>query len=238
MRVVIPSDTTLLTTNVPPDPAQEYNAATPYPKGAVVQIPSLHRLYESQIDANVDNWPPDNLNTKWIDLGAPNDYAMLDEFTNTATENPESITIKLAVDRIDHVVLMGVVGTTLELKLWSADQQRLLWSDSVNLVYTNRDVLAIRDWRGFFFHPPVRLYNDLYRRINVLSYSAVLEITISYPGNMAKCTKVVVGQGTDLGLTLWGVEVKIVDFSIVAEDRFGRTFLQQGASAKLNNLEV
>lgn len=237
MKVVVPSTATLTYTNVPPNAEAEYSAATTYPLGAKVQIAASHRLYESLIADNLNNSPADNP-AKWLDLGATNAYSLLDEFTHTATENPESISIKLAVDRIDHVVLMGVVGSTLDLKLWSADGLTLLWSESVNLVYTNRDIMGIRTWRQYFFNPPARLYNDLYRQINVLAYTSVLEITIGYPGNTAKCTKVLVGQAVDLGMTLYGVEVGILDFSKKVTDSYGRTYLKQGAYAKRNTLQV
>lgn len=237
MKVVIPSDAQLTYTNVPANTEPEYDPGTTYALAARVQIAGLHRVYESLVANNLGNYPPDNP-TLWLDLWATNAYSLLDEFTSTATENPESISIKLAVDRIDHVVLMGVVGSTLDLKLWSADGQTLLWSESENLVYTSQDVRSIRTWTEYFFNPPARLYNDLYRRINVLAYSSILEITIGYPGNTAKCTKALVGKGYDLGMTLYGVEVGIIDSSIKATDSWGRSFLKQGNYAKRNTLQV
>ncbi|MHB8808969.1 MAG: hypothetical protein ACYC9M_03010 [Desulfobulbaceae bacterium] len=237
MKVVEPADMTLTYTNVPNNTEPEYAAGTTYAVGNTVQISGLHRVYESLVDSNLGNYPPDNP-AKWLDLGATNAWKMLDEYANTQTENSGSINIKLAVDRIDHVVLMGVVGSTLELKLWSADGLTLLWSDAVNLAYTNQDIMGIRTWTEYFFAPPARLYNDLYRQVKVLAYTSVLEIIIGYPGNVAKCATVVAGRGVDLGLTLYGVEVGILDFSKKVTDEWGRSFLRQGNYAKRNTLQV
>ncbi len=117
MSVIVPSEVTPTYTNVPANTEAEYNAATTYAKGNTVQIASLNRVYESQVDTNLGNYPPDNP-LKWLDLGATEQYKMLDEFVNTQTSMATQLHVKVQVDKINHLLLLGVVGTAMALKLW------------------------------------------------------------------------------------------------------------------------
>lgn len=235
MRVIVPSTVTLTNTNVPANAEAEYAAGTTYALGNTVQIASLHRVYESLVGANVGNYPPDNP-TKWLDLGATEQYKMLDEFVNTQTELAEELHVKVQLDRVDHILLLGVVGTVMALKLW--DGVNLLWSEDIDLTYTDPRLAAIEDWQGYFFGQNARLYNDVFRQVTVLAYSPILEIIISYPGGTAKLAKITAGQAVQIGDTQHGVEAGILDFSKKTTDSYGRTYLAQGNYAKKNSLPV
>jgi len=235
MRVIVPSTITLIETNVEANAEAEYNPATTYALGATVQIATAHRVYESLVADNLGNAPADNP-TKWLDLGATEQYKMVDEFVNTQTSMAEELHVTVGMDRLDHLLLLGVVGTEINLKLW--DGASLLWEETTDLVYTDPLLSVIEDWQGYFFGQNARLYSDIFRQVTVLAFTPTLEITITYPGGTAKLAMVTAGLAVHLGATQYGAEIGILSYSKKVTDGYGRTYLKQGARAKRNQLLV
>lgn len=235
MMIVVPTPVSLVSTNVPANTQPEYAAATSYNLGDQVQVSAAHRVYQSLVAANVGNTPAASP-LKWQDMGATDQYLMLDEFVNTASAAVSQLHVQVGLSRPDHFILLGVEGTSITLNLW--DKGAIVWTETTNLVYTDPRIAPINNWQGYFFSQSALLYNDLYRALPVLTYSPTLEIIISYPGGTAKLAQVLAGNAIYIGETQYGSEVGILDYSKKTTDTFGRTYLAQGYFAKKNSLQV
>lgn len=99
-----------------PEPVAEYNPATTYATGQTVRVAT--RLYESLVDANTGNYPPDNSveedpAAKWFDAGASNRFACLDNTLSTGSVGAGPIQIMaLKLPQNAHAIsLPGSSGT-------------------------------------------------------------------------------------------------------------------------------
>lgn len=101
----------------------EYDSTTSYSTGDQVKVSfesdgTTPRYpveeYESLADTNSGNYPPDNPD-QWRLLGASNRWAMFDDFTNTQTENTDSIGVEVNSSKTNSVGLFNLQAKVLTL---------------------------------------------------------------------------------------------------------------------------
>ena len=235
MIVVRPYNATLASTNVPENDHTAWAAGTTYSVGQKVIVLADKKIYESLQAANTGKVPKDNP-AWWLDLGAMNAHKMFDEFVNTKTINPNSIQVKLDVEKIDYVALFGVKGTDIELKLWNEGETELLWEKSINLIY-DMAIVNSSSWYEYFFGDS-GTKEDFSTLLGTIAFVGVLEINIINTGLDAECSKVVVGRQFKIGLTQYGASAGIVDYSRNLVDDFGRRYMKQGNWSKRNDCTV
>ncbi len=168
----------------------------------------------------------------WEEVGATNQHAMIDEYVNTKTESTTSIDVRFPISRIDHLVLLGLVGTTVEVKVWDSGESSVLWSEEYDLVFSGAGIVNIVDWFEYFFGE-YSAREDLVIPLGVISNDAVIEIIISADeGDDVACGLVVFGRKFDVGETQFGLDLGMQDFSVKETDELGRTKLEPGYWAK------
>jgi hypothetical protein len=183
-----------------------YNAATTYAKDALIYDPTSHSVYQSLAAGNVGKALTDT--TAWTLRGATNRWAMLDQYNNTQTTNPEEIIIVLSPQAISRGLFIGNVDAS-EMRLSVVDLYRGLVYQEVQNLRVSKSGNSFWNW-GF---------NRIKRRTWSLSLklppyaNALVTLCLRKPGGTAKCGMFAIGPVVDLGKTLMGLGAEIKDFS-------------------------
>lgn len=235
-------DTNLVATNAPETPQEDavtYDPGATYAKGARVQVPETHTIYESAIADNTGNYPPDNLTpaadgqpAKWLRVMATNPRAMFDGRVGTVTTGNAAwpvgsgtgLQIEIAPGRVvTNVVLFGVEGSTVTVAV-DDPLEGVVWQRTRSLVSTS----GINNMYAYLF-APIERRTDL-AFLDLPSYgTATIRISIESGSAIAKCGLCLIGQGKNLGLPQWGINAGIRDYSRIEDDEFGITdFVQRG----------
>jgi hypothetical protein len=198
----------LVYSNVPiVEPA--YNAATTYAKDALVYDPATHNVYQSLIASNVGRGLTDTTApVAWALRGATNRWAMLDQYNNTQTSNPEEIIVVVSPQAISRGLYIGNVDAS-EMRLSVVDLYKGLVYQEVQSQRVSTSGSSFYSWA----------FNRIRRKNWALSLklppyaNALVTLCLRKPGGTAKCGMFAVGPVVDLGKTLMGLGAEIKDFS-------------------------
>ena len=238
MRVIKPSDISLVSSTIPEDEYALYDAAATYNTGDRVIVAyesdgitdrTPHEIYESTADLNTGNYPPDSA-TVWTLISATNRWKMFDSFINTKTESDVDFTVVLNSGLTDNVALLEVEANSVDL-IFKDDTGTILKSETINL-----DVSDTPDYWEYFFNPFIYKRNVIWEYPKY--YTSTLEITFYTANGAANCGMVVTGVKYEIGVTQYTPSIGIDDYSKKETDDWGRTYLDQGEYAKLNTYDV
>lgn len=137
---------------------------------------------------------------------------MFDGKKFTQTVNAENIHCKIKTERADYIAFFGLLGKTIELKLWNADESELLWEGETDLAYGAAIVTQISDWYEYFFGEYALKEEDS-KQLGVITFDGVLEIKIiAEAGTDAKCGNIITGRAYDIGRTQYGARARLIDW--------------------------
>jgi hypothetical protein len=170
----------------------------------------------------------------WLRLGYVNRWRMFRDGSDSLTTNTGAITVTLD---------FAAVVTTVALLGLVADTVHLVATDTIEGVvydetFTLTDISA-PDWWEYFFTTYSSLDTALFE--NIPPYpDAVLALTISRtnPLDTASCGRVVAGVIAELGVTNYGTDVGILDYSIKERDEFGNLQIVQRRTVKRVGYDV
>jgi hypothetical protein len=171
---------------------------------------------------------------------------MFDGITDTQTEVADQISETFDVGGKNCVAILNTYGITATLTLAGGTTGEILdeggfaildelggsiedsgtISMTVSLI---RD--SVKDWWDYWFAPS-RVGRDVIFYFPTQPPSTDAHLTIDYLGGTAKCGLCVTGVARQLMTTRNDIEVGIDDYSRVATDEFGQTFLNPGRWAK------
>lgn len=183
-----------------------YNASATYAKDALVYDPATYNVYQSLTAANTGKALTDT--TAWTPRGVVNQRAMLDQYNNTQTTNPEEILLVVSPQAISRGLYLGNMDGA-EVRISVVDQYK-------GLVYREEQSLRVSTSGSSFYN---WCFNRIKRRTWALSLklppyaNALVTILIRKPGGVAKCGMFGIGPVIDLGKTLMGLGAEIKDFS-------------------------
>ncbi|MFZ2309595.1 MAG: hypothetical protein WAW73_19635 [Rhodoferax sp.] len=205
-----------------------YNPATTYAQGEIVSniAANVHELYESVVAANVGNALTDT--AKWLLLGSTNARAMFDSTYGSQTTNAESIVA---------VIAPGVLVNSMFLGNLDASSVSLAQSVSGYAKTINLNSHLVRDWYSYFYEDLVRVKDVVFDDIPPYAASS-LTLTVSNPGDTAKCGICSIGKSVTLGETAWDVIGGNISYSGTTTDGFGYTTFVPRANVKKLNLDV
>lgn len=181
-----------------------------------------HRIYECVVahTAGTTEFPESNLagaTAKWILVRPTNLYAAFDSVMNTssvATSDLLSWTL-LPGARVNAVALFGVYASSVRVRVTVAGIVK--YDQTQNLRLRN-----CRNWSDFFFKP-ITFRRDV-SFTDIPTYrNAVVEIIVSWPGNLPRVGEVQIGRFDFLGDVKWKPSVRTVDYSTVETDQWGST---------------
>jgi len=220
------ADAQLVSSSVPETDYAAWAAGTAYSVGNRVIRTSTHRIYERLV-AGTTATAPESDAVNWVDIGPTNRWAMFDKSVGTLTTVSTPLTITLNPGQIfEGLALLDldcesvtVTATVSGTTVYSATLAPVL------------DTTPIIDWYSYFFESIAR------RRTVVLTdlppYAGMqITIVIAASTGTVSCGTCVVGRVYDLGNTLYGAQVGIVDYSQKTTNAFGATTVTQRAYAK------
>lgn len=229
MMIVEPEKITperIISTNLIEDDAPAWDAAREYAASELCIVD--HELYMSNAK-QAGKYPPDNLlgdTPAWIALGATNAMKQFDDYVGTQTIAPEGIDETLDATRCDTVAMLEMSARKVRFVVSVKDR-----------VYLDKEIRLIesssRAWSDYFFG------KRRYKRAAICQFPRTFgtRVRIIVPGS-CKIGKVVIGQSRQVGDTITGVEMGLLDYSTKETDKWGRTSLKQGAFAKYRSFPI
>ena len=240
MKLTVPIALTLDSTNVAASAYSEWLVGTTYSIGNNVKVSfesdgttprTPHKEYEA-LTAGSGKYPPDNP-TDWLDLGATNQYKLLDDRTSSQTTRTDNIQVTLGgVSKCD----------TIGLFMLDAQEVRIVVKDSLSVTQYDETISLIQtgssSWSDYFFKAVV-YRSDLVLTIPALYLNMTIELTVTAGAGLdAKIGHVAAGKFFYVGCSLYGAEAGILDYSQKATDSFGETYLLERQFAKVVTAEV
>lgn len=211
-----------------------YSTATTYAKDVVVRgntAETAHTTFQSLQATNLNK--PLSDEAWWLNIGATNPWRMFDQSVNSQTNNTEFIAVNIrTADRVDSVVLLNVSAATVRVTMVD-DIDGTVYDKSFSLVST----AGVDDWYDYFFEPIVRATDIAITDLPAYA-GATVTVTMSDPGFGVTCGACIIGLKSDLGLTQYGAQVGIQDYSIKQRDAYGNFTILERAFSNRGSFQV
>lgn len=229
MIVIPPTEITnsrLTDSSVTEDDYDEWDNATTYDADDYVIVISgdgtfYHNVYRSVADSNTGNkpWEDDVDNpVNWNLIGKTNRWKMFELDRNTQTTNTDEIEVEITPGiRVNTIALFGLEADTVQCVVVSGAET--VYDETINLETRNTT-----SWYEYFFNPFIFQRAAFFEALPPFT-DAVITITITRTGGLAKCAGAVVGNTIYLGSTEIKAESDSLNFSTVERDDFGNTTL-------------
>ncbi|HEX4918042.1 MAG TPA: hypothetical protein VFV43_09120 [Limnobacter sp.] len=226
------TDAKLTATNVPEMDHPAWNSATTYATGAMVIY--NHRIYESLQNSNLNN-QPDVSPAFWLDTGATNRFRMFDVVVATQTSNPNNIDVTITPGvAITAVVLFNVDAASIRV-VGNTPSMGDFYDRTIQL----QDYSAINGWFSYFYAP---VGERLRSEIAFLDIPAIgganYRVLIDNGTETAFCGELILGQQIELGITGFGAQVGIINYSRKEVDQFGNFVIVPRRFASKGNFDV
>ena len=165
--------------------------------------PGVHTATASQ-NAN----RPLTEETYWLPVGATNRWKMLDAYNNTQTEQADEIVLVLRPQAIVQALYLGNIDGD-EIAITVTDPtDGVVYAETTSMVISNSGS-SMFNW----------LFKRIFRRRQFCTvtlpmyYAATIEVRIRRLGGIAKCGMLCIGPLEDVGLSQYGLEAEIKDYS-------------------------
>jgi len=217
-------------------PPIKYSSDSTYNIGDLVTVLSTHKIYESLIDANTGNNPPDfvgGLSPKWLEISATNRWKLFDGKLNSKSESYHKSLqyIITSSSIISGIALLQLEGATVNITITDPIEGEV-YNNTVNLISTKE----VYDWSSYFFEP-ILFINDTTFLDLPLYRSATLYITISGEERVS-LGELVLGKVIDIGYTQYSPTFSIMDYSRKTVDTFGNYSVVERAYSKRTNFSI
>lgn len=209
----------------------DYDAGTSYSTGAKVSYNK--RYYESLQDTNLGN-RPDTSPTFWLDIGPDNQHAAVDGSVSTASSRLEEFTLVLKPGiSYDSFALINVEAEVIRVAITDPNDG-VIYSKTFGL-----SGIEVYDWYQYFFYDPTIKRTQIVDS-NIPPYSnSVVTIKLqTSASSLAELGLVSIGNLSTIGLTRYGVNSGIIDYSVKETDEFGNTTFVERAFSKRINADV
>lgn len=245
------NDTTLVANNAPDTPQEDavtYDPAATYDKGARVQVPETHTIYEAVADGTTGKYPPDHLTltasgepAAWLEVMATNPRAMFDGRVGTLTTGNVAwpvgtgtgLQFEVTPGRVvNSVVLFGLAGESVTVEV-NDPNEGVVYQRTRSLVST----AGINTMYAYLFSPIERRADLAF--LDLPSYgTAKIRVSIESGSGEAACGLCLMGKSRDIGLTQWDLNAGIRDYSRIEDNQFGITDIVQRGYVRRATLDV
>lgn len=206
-----------------------------YPKGArVIYVDRKHgpSVFQSAGDNNKGN-KPDVSPDDWVRVGPTNRWAMFDGSASTLSESEGGFTCSFRVSRMfNALAFFEVYGARLTLTVSLDASSEPFFRHEQDLI----DNSMVVDAYTYCFSPFDYIRDGIIKGVPPFG-NAIVTISIE-GGGRTGVGEIIVGDLIELGCTEYGATHGIRDYSPIHEDGFGNRYMQQGAWAKTNNLQI
>lgn len=230
MHIITPvviDDAKLVSSSLTEDDHPPWNPGTNYAAG--VRCIYEHSIYE-RVVAGATLWAPDEDGANWVRIGPTNLWAMFDQATGTQAKATSSITVTVAPGLVRALALLDIDASSVTVVMTTGATEIYRRTVSLN----SGD--GVYDWYSYFFSE-ITLKRTLVLTGLPPYSSAHISITVNGPGQVALGT-VVVGGLFELGGTLVGMGLGMLDYSKKETDEFGATTLVERSYAKRMSVPI
>ncbi|MDX9843920.1 MAG: hypothetical protein RBT42_09205 [Aquabacterium sp.] len=233
MKIIKPTvitDAKLVSSSIPENDHPVWSAATAYAKGDRVILVSTHSIYQRLV-AGTTAASPDVDPENWQRVGPTNRWAMFDRAVGSLSSATDTMTVTLEPGIVRALALVDVAAA--EAIVTMTDGAETVYSRTVDM----RDESNVIDWESYFFgdflvRKTVMTLTDLPPYLN-----GQVTITLNGTGPVSIGT-VAVGSIFNLGVTVHGMSLGIIDYSVKSTDSFGVTAVVERAWAKRMTAQV
>lgn len=169
----------------------------------------------------------------WVDMGFSNTWRMFTEGVDSKSTADGEIDVTLAWDGIiTTLAILGAEGRFLTVRV-TDPVEGLVMDETRDLVD-----IGVGDWWEHFFLP----YDSQESAVFALPPYSDAEIQILLealdPANPVAIGRVIAGIARDLGITVYGTDVQLLDYSIKDRDGFGNLILRRRRTIKRVTYDV
>lgn len=228
------TDAMLIDSDVPETDHAAWSAVTTYGIGdyCIVTSAGVHKVFVGLRSANTNHDPVTDTSDPpyWKEIGPTNRWAMFDQVNSTATEQASAITVTIAPGIATGIAFFGLVGTTLQVKMFDGDGGPEVYdSEPISL-----DGSHVESWFDYFFAPFEQRSEVVLTNLPPYG-NGHIEVTLTGGGNVAMGT-LAVGLVDELADVRMGPRATINDFSIKETDEdLGITSFVKKPYSKENN---
>ncbi|QBX34584.1 hypothetical protein E4191_07570 [Paracoccus liaowanqingii] len=208
----------MLASNVPETDFPQWVSGTTYTNGA--RVIRSNAIWESVQASNVGHDPDtDALSEWWFRIGATNRWRAFDNRLGGVTRQPGNITYTIRPPRtLNSIAFFGLDAQSVRVRVTTPGS--VLISDQAF-------ELASRDQVGTFWeyiYTPFTVRSDLILTGLSLPSGSSVEITVASTGS-AEVGEIMIGNQIDIGISLMGSTLGVVDYSRKDRDEFGGVFI-------------
>jgi len=235
MKIIEPlamTDAQLTASSVTENDAPVWNVATAYAVDDPVISLTTHSVYVCEIantgvDPDTDVADPPN----WTRLGATNRWKAFDTLISdpVADASPVSYTITPA-QVIAGIAFFGLAADAIKITVSLGATTIVYETDLI-------DLDEVEGWYSWLFSGVQREEEALFMDIPYLGAGTEYLIEITGSGTLG-VGQIVLGKVTDLGITQWGSEIGIIDFSRKENDVYGNALILERRFARLANFPI
>ncbi|RBQ28418.1 hypothetical protein [Aliarcobacter vitoriensis] len=195
--VIVPRDeVVILDSNIPEVEAgiPVFSSTANYSLNQTVQFGDS--IYESLKDNNKGVVPTqDKNNLNWFYKGKTNKYRMFDEYIDSISSNPNTITYSFNVSDIDTVCFLNLEAFWVKVELYNR------YND---LIFSQTKSTYTRNASNWYEWTVAKSASEkvLFFKNIPFSLNCTLKIEINKQGNIAKCGLLMFGGSINLGATL------------------------------------
>lgn len=228
MKMIKPISITdsMLVSSVATSSIQAYAPDGNYAKDE--QVLHEHFIYQSLIDDNQGNLPPENITTfifgteaVWKLIGAENRWKMFDSKSRASTVAIETIIIEITPGRLfNAIAILNVQAKTVLVTIIDPKEGEVYSNDVAMADLT--DITTPYDW---FFEPLITKDNQVL--LDIPTYiNATIKVEITGVGTI-EVGELVVGTQREIGSLEYGYSVAIVDYSLTNRDEDGNLIINK-----------
>lgn len=218
----------LIDSNVAEDATHaEWNSGTAYVIGNIVKLAAQHKLYEA-VSNNTNKNPVTFLGVDWIEAGATNRWKAFDQSIQSQTiADVSDITYELQLNSLCTAVsLFNLSGNSVTVRVYD-DPMTILFEETVELI----DTTALVDWFEYFYAETTP--QTEVNMTGIPGYTGyTMEIEIEGAASPAAVGEIAIGKQNNIGKTILGGQLGLVDFSTVETDVFGNVGVIRRNAAK------
>lgn len=206
-----------------------WSSATTYSLGN--RVTYNNHYYESLTNSNLNNTP--NASAQWLDLGADNRTAALDDKVSTGSSATNELVILVATTSLDSIALLNLESATVEVSCVDDASNQVVYTGVAGL-----SGAEIYNWYDYFFISTIDERTQvIFSNVPSTYTNYLVAIRLKNSGNVS-IGQIVFGLSHDIGVTSGSPKVGIVDYSKKDTDSYGNTFLAQGAYSKRLSVDV
>ena len=224
------TDAVLTSASIPETDYTAWSAATAYSVGQRVIRTNVHAIYERLV-AGTTATAPESDTVNWVRVGPTNRWAPFDLATGTAATATGTISYTLTPGTIvDSIGLLDLAGDTVTVTVTSGGTT--VYNNSASLVTGTNVTDFDQYFYGQWLAKTVVVFRDLPPYTD-----AVITGTVT-SGSSAAIGTCILGTLVDVGSTLYGASVGIIDYSTKTTDTYGVTTITKRSYARRMSIPV